>query len=1181
MKKKIDQILNGKFEYEQPDLLFSKEKLEIRLEAGSTMQGELYFGTEENHKIQGYITSSNRRFVPGSSRFSGTTVRLSYGVDGTGMVPGEVCSGWLCITSSVGEYKITFMIEALKEEMQSSIGKVNNMDAFCETAEKNFAEAYHLFASPGFQEIINCADAKQKALYAGLGQHPATLQKMEEFLVGLGKKTPVSISLKSSETEFYNIKQSIQESFVIQRSGWGHLRLEIETKGEFLESEKHVLTEEDFIGSSVRVNYLIHANKLKAGNQLGEIIIKGPYQQLIYQVLASGSPQSRVDIHREEKKLKKDLVKDYLEYQEGKIDKTTWRHSSGFHLNQLREKGCEYPEYQLYEAWLFHLDGKDEEARKILKNYHGKEFTREELELAGTYLYLCTVTKLYKDKEQAVWKLRNFYRQKEDSMQLLWILFQLDGSYRNSSSGKLFMMEEIYEKGCTSPILYQEAWKMISDEPSLLHRLTPFWMQVFCYAGKADILTEELVMRLAYLSGYEKRFYGSLYKALAFGYEKFPSDDVLEAICKYIMKGEPRKPVYFKWFSLAVSQGLRLTRLFEYYVETMDITYRRQLPKPLLMYFAYNDNSLGDGRKAYVYASVIAYKDRDPQTYENYKDSMERFAYRKIRDGEIDENYAVIYQEFLFDPAVRDEGELIAPVLFTHRLHCGDERIEQIVVCHSQLKNEEIYSCDHGTAYIRIYTEDAVILFQDGEQRRYASGIPYNITKLMDENAAAVELVQLGVEETGLLLHYCENADLNMGNLEYFQKLADCPECAEEYRKNIRRQILDFYASNVQGTNLDHYLEKIDYREYAQVDRTSLLEILIARRMFRQAMSIVEEFGYEGIDLSSLLKLTSRMILKSDMAEDDELLALASEVYRNGKYDEVILHYLMLYRYGPINELFSIWKSAQGFEMDTYELEERILSLLAFMGDYRKDGEKILESYVSQSGKERIIGVYLTLLSYGTFVKEYVMSPFVRSRLEYAFINKWPVNRICRLALLKEISKVQDPKPEYVGIAQSILEECAVNDLKFAFFHKLSPELLSPYQLDDKVFVEYHGRPGARVTLFYRLDTGLGTETEYKCEPLKEMYEGIFVRAFTLFYGESLQYYFQITVGDKTEKTQERVLTMKKIEGTSGSKYQMLNKMLSDRRQGNGEEAVKGLKDYLRQDQCVKNMFKIEKENGR
>ena len=152
--------------------------------------------------------------------------------------------------------------------------------------------------------------------------------------------------------------------------------------------------------------------------------------------------------------------------------------------------------------------------------------------------------------------------------------------------------------------------------------------------------------------------------------------------------------------------------------------------------------------------------------------------------------------------------------------------------------------------------------------------------------------------------------------------------------------------------------------------------------------------------------------------------------------------------------------------MDTYDLEERILSLLIFTEDYRKEGEAVLESYVKQSGKERITGAYLTLVSYGVFVREYTMSTFIRSRLEYAFTSKWPVNLICRLALLQEISREKDPKPEYVGIAQSILEECAKENLKFAFFRKLSPELLSPYQLDDKTFVECREVPGAKVRLF-------------------------------------------------------------------------------------------------------------------
>ena len=248
MKKKIEQILSGKFEYDQPELLFSKEKLEIKLQAGTTMQSELYIGTDNNDKIKGYITSSNRRLVPGNSRFSGTAVCIPYGADGTGMQPGEVCTGWLCVTSSVGEYKIPFSIEAKQDEEQKLLEEVRDIETFKETAKEDFAEAYHLFKNPAFAAVMENADEKQKALYAGLSAYPVTCQNLEEFLIGLGEKEPVSVSLKTTANEFYGLCEPIQESFDIHKTGWGHLRLEIESTADFLPPDRHVLTDEDFLG---------------------------------------------------------------------------------------------------------------------------------------------------------------------------------------------------------------------------------------------------------------------------------------------------------------------------------------------------------------------------------------------------------------------------------------------------------------------------------------------------------------------------------------------------------------------------------------------------------------------------------------------------------------------------------------------------------------------------------------------------------------------------------------------------------------------------------------------------------------------------------------------------------------------------------------------------------------------
>ena len=839
MKKKIEQLLSGKFNYEQPQLLFSQEKISVTLKAGETVRGKIYLGTDDNQKIRGYITSSDRRMVPGFDKFSGTTVCLPYGVDASGMEPGESRKGWICFTTNIGEYKLSFEINTIKEQIKSSVGELKTIDQFCEIAKGDFREAFRLFTDKSFPEILKDCTPGEKSLYTGLSQQPITYQHLEEFLVGMGKKERVYISLKTPGTELYEIRESLQDSLVITRSGWGHLRLDVETRGDFLEVEKRVITDDDFIGSSYELTYIIHREKLGKGNQYGEIIVKSPYEELVYHVLASRNSSTRVNVKTGEKRRRLSLMKDYLEYRCGRMDFSTWAGSCHFELNQLRDSGFDYPEYQLMEAYLLHLENNDPAANEILGNYQDKSYTREDLEFAGAFLYLCTLTGLYKDKAQALRRIQNFYMQKEDSLALLLILIKADPAMTSSPSKVVFMLEEQFEKGCKNPLLYLEAWNYISKDMSLLHRLSRFWVQVFLFAGKRGLLTEELTMRFAYLSGYEKTYNESLYRALAMGCDAFPTQDTMEAICRYIMLGNPRKPEYFRWFSMAVEQGLRITRLYEYYVETMDTSYQRELPKPLLMYFTYNSNTLGDSRKAFIYSNIIANKDREPNVYESYYDRMKDFAVRKLKEGRISEDYAVIYQEFLANPENMEDAQAIAGRMYTNRLFCDDKKIRYIIVRHSQLVREEIYPCMQGVVYPRIFTEDAAILFQDEKQRRYYATVNYNVKKLMDERDMLPAVLKQGVTDPGVLLHYCENHEITKENIQVFQNLVRSDAFTESYKQEVRRKILDYYASHVHGEDLDDYLKNMDCREYASVDKKTLLEVLISRGLFSQAFGIV------------------------------------------------------------------------------------------------------------------------------------------------------------------------------------------------------------------------------------------------------------------------------------------------------------------------------------------------------
>ena len=64
----------------------------------------------------------------------------------------------------------------------------------------------------------------------------------------------------------------------------------------------------------------------------------------------------------------------------------------------------------------------------------------------------------------------------------------------------------------------------------------------------------------------------------------------------------------FEIYEKGVLRGLRITRLYEFYIASMPKNIERQLPKIVLMYFAY-DNILSDSDKAFLYANIVTGRD--------------------------------------------------------------------------------------------------------------------------------------------------------------------------------------------------------------------------------------------------------------------------------------------------------------------------------------------------------------------------------------------------------------------------------------------------------------------------------------------------------------------------------------------------------------------------------------------
>lgn len=814
----------------------------------------------------------------------------------------------------------------------------------------------------------------------------------------------------------------------------------------------------------------------------------------------------------------------------GEIGQDEWKEDSLKELERLRNLGCYYPKQQLMEAYIYEQTGDLANAKSVLWPLRELKFTQEQMEEEAWYLAMAVKASVATPDQEmtAQTRIENLYRMNPGSYSILRVLMDTSEEYRHAPGRQMYMLEELFDLGCRSPFLYLAAYEKLEKEAGYLKKLSPFMVQVLHYVARHGRLNEELTMRIGHLSEYVKNFQPVIYRLLVKCYEAYPDNDMVDHICKYIMKGQPTKNEYFRWYQLAVEADIRITRLYEYYIETMPQGFQSVLPQVIRMYFVYN-NTLSSRKRASVYANVIRNKGVDRTTYQNYRKAMEAFAQEALMEGKISEDYATIYQECIGEIATPALGEALAKVMFSYRVYCDDPKIRSVIVCHGELKEEQSYPCTDGAAYIQLYTPDARILFEDEKRRRYATTVDYNLQKLMDEESYLEPCVTLDVTTPGFLLAVCQNdgkKPITLETLGCYQHIVQMPEFQESYRHTICRKILKYYAAHAGDDTLDTYLKKMDLMTFASVDKVLLCEILIQKGMYAMALEIISRYGYEGIGAESLMKLTSYLILDYDFVEQEELVYLAQHVFEQGLYNEVILLYLSDNLLGSVEQMALLWERMRGFQLDTYALEEEILLLSMFGRVYLRQGAAMLEQYMAQKGKESVALAYSSFWAYGYFLGKKETDPYIFRCLEQCCERKLEVDRICHLALLKYYASLDTYTEKQEKLADQILEECTENSLRFAFYRKFPARLTKPYQMDDKQFVEVQYPAGARVTIHYRLIRDNDTGESFKSEPMKNMYQGIFVKEFLLFYGETLEYYLTVELPDDTRQTDKKLLTM-------------------------------------------------------
>lgn len=1180
MRARIGQIAAGRFNGTKPILAFSEETIDLSVIEGRSEAGSFVIESTNQIKICGIVYSTNPRMECLNPHFEGEKVRIRYQFNSKGLTEGDACEGKFVIVCNQIEYSLSFCARITRLYAEASTGAVKSLDDFTRLAASNWDEAYHLFYNRNFLNTIPYDNVYERLTYEGFACARPSGQNMEEFLIGVNKKQPVSISVDKSEEIFMASKEPQSGCFTITKDNWGYTEIRLRTDCEFIKLSKPVLTLDDFIGKTYLYEYIIDASAMHAGRNFGRIYIDGVYQSFTIDITAGVRDDdgsiSDIAVTKDIKECMVGIMELYTSFRLKRIVTGVWANETISILNHLHALMPDEHMYELMKAQAFIINRQRQEAKWILDDFKHSNPDKK-APIWGYYLYLMTLLEREPSYvDNMTHEVELIFYENPDSVLLFWVLLFLRDQYFDDSAGKLKDIKYWVLRGCSSPYLYIEAYYLISQDPYLIKELSVFELRILSWAVKEKALTKELAGAIFEAVDLAGGFDNRVYELLTAAYEICPEAEYVGIICSYLIKGHKNDTCFHKWFELGIENKLRLTGLYEAYLITMDDRQISPVPKIIQMYFSF-DNKLPYRKLAVLYNNIIAAKETEPEVYHKYRKAMGRFAMDQAQLRHIDDNLAVLYEDMLELGFINEElSAAFSDIIYTHKLIVFDKRIVRAIIYQNEMKEPQIVPVTDQCAYFELFSNDYVILFEDSRGYRYVKSISYRLQRLMDAEKYLDRCISLSPDRPQYIVshfkHVRDYSDFTKDDLKLFKPVFYSESFSDSYKAVMGYRILKYCQLHDYEDYVRPFLQSINFDTLQKDARKYLIDMLVSNRLYEKAYDMAMEYGIDMLAAASKVVLCENA-LKVQHVDDDFMVQLAISAFKTGKYSDLVLKYLCENYTGPTDELINLWHAADKFSISSMKLDERILEQGVYTQIEPEKISDIFMEYYKRAGNEKLILAYISLVAHGYLHSGGCKADFIFDIIEKRFIGNRTLNDACQLALLKHFAEKTDITQAELEIEDTLLKYYIYNNMYFDFFARLDYRLLEKYFLYDKAFLQYESTPGTHVVLHYSRDED---GEEFNSEDMVEMYDGIYVKTFVIFFGELIRYYITEEHDNSIEVKESNRLTCNNIPGDNDhSRYNLINEMIISDTLSDETTLKSNINEYKRLDAATKQLFKL------
>jgi len=1201
VKEKIERLSKGIFEYEMPELMVSESQLNIEVEAGMRKEGSIRIANESGQRMKGILYVTGKILKVSRTDFIGTECEVEYDADATSLQPGEEHIGTISIVSDCGECQIPFCVKVTESSFQSSVGTIKDLFQFTNLARMNWKEAVDFFASPEFTETVLRKEPKYRPAYEQLLTGPDTSQAMEEFLVLVHKKKHSDFQVLTTKAEYEAGKRNFMETILLKKEQWGYLNIKVHTDSPYISLTKNEITMDDFVNGQAEISFVVEAEKMKRGIYYANILFVGGRKEVSVPIIIRnyGNGETVTLYGKKLHRLEYRLTELYLGFRNNTVSGGNYLAESGRLLESILllldkqelentdpvlKNGIEEKRYlyELYRAYLSIVDGKT----RMGDDSYDMILSRKSFFERNNKVFYCAVLYLEamksRDKkmvEESAEIIRRVYEQDKKEDILLWFLLYMDKRLESSKMARYEAIKQHCAEGRVGSILAYEAAMIWNTEPMAVSAIGSFECSIMRYLVKFRLVSRETALQFAYLSEKYNGQDADQIRILKKLYEQFGHRDILYALCKRLIRSQCHDTASHTYFKQGVREQLRLDRLQEYYLLSLDKAANPSIDQQVLLFFSMTPFPTEEDA-AYVYSYVVRNKDSNPAIYRAYLKKMEQFAVNQMKAGVITGSHAVLYADVLRDSIIdREMAQSLPELIFTYQIECKDNGIRSVCVTHKEEKEVQTVplTVKNGVrqALVQIYTENAELFLLDEQGRRYLMTQEDKMYRLLHADNFLETCYEIGSDNRKLLLHMWEkNKNYNRRDdmlIELQKQVSQMEGIREEVKNSCIVSLVDYYYEHYNVELLEAYLNAVNLRLLSTKDREKMLEMMILRDMYDKVIESVEQFGCTtGMQAKRLSKLCVRGIYSPQEERDRAtLLTMGFFAFRLGKIEDRLLQYLVDRYNGTTGEMYDLWKAAKEKELETTSLEERLLAQMLFAESYVEDSFAVFLSYCSAGLNRKLVRAYFSYCAYKYFVKERMTNKEVFEMLKKeSFLEN---NQICVLALLKYYAGKGELTEAEKAFVNYHLQRFVQKRLIFGFFKEFEDRLVLPAYIQDKYYVEYCTNPENKLKIHY--SCGIADD-DMQEEEMEDMGYGIFQKELVLFYGENLQYFITEESGYGTEVVESKLISHTETEMASGtSKYGKINEILMTMELQDEKTLITLLEQYYKEEYAVKRHF--------